>query len=57
MRLLCLASPGGLDEYFAEFGDPVAGRTAPAPPLDAAAMGERMARATAAAARCGVENL
>jgi quercetin dioxygenase-like cupin family protein len=57
VRLLCLASPGGLDEYFAEFGDPVAGRTAPAPQLDEAAMGERMARAKAAAARYRVENL
>jgi mannose-6-phosphate isomerase-like protein (cupin superfamily) len=53
--LLCLASPGGLDEYFAEFGDPVAGRTAPAPELDAAAMGERMGRAKAAAARYRVD--
>jgi quercetin dioxygenase-like cupin family protein len=55
VRLLCLASPGGLDEYFAEFGDPVAGRTAPAPRLDEGAMGERMARAKAAAARYGVD--
>jgi mannose-6-phosphate isomerase-like protein (cupin superfamily) len=55
VRLLCLASPGGLDEYFAEFGDPVASRTSPAPDLDAAAMGERMGRAKAAAARYGVD--
>ena len=55
VRLLCLASPAGLDEYFAEFGDPVDGRTSPAPSLDAAAMGERMGRAKAAAARYGVD--
>jgi uncharacterized cupin superfamily protein len=56
VRLLCLASPG-LDEYFAEFGDPVDSRTSPAPHLDADAMGQRMQRARAAAARYGVENL
>jgi uncharacterized cupin superfamily protein len=55
VRLLCLASPGELDEYFAEFGDSVSGRTAPAPELDAAAMGERMGRPKAAAARFGVD--
>jgi quercetin dioxygenase-like cupin family protein len=55
VRLLCLASPGGLDEYFAEFGDRVAGRTAPPPELDPAAMAERMGRAKSAAVRFGVD--
>lgn len=57
VRMLCLAAPGGLDEYFAEFGDPVASRTAPAPELDEAARGERMRRAMAASPRYGIENL
>ena len=35
--------------------DPVAGRTAPAPRLDEGAMGERIGRAKAAAARYGVD--
>jgi uncharacterized cupin superfamily protein len=57
VRLLGLASPAGLDEYFAEFGDPVDSRTSPAPQLDEDALGQRMQRAVAAAARYGVENL
>jgi quercetin dioxygenase-like cupin family protein len=57
VRLLCLASPAGLDEYFAEFGDPVGSRTSPAPELDEDAFAQRMQRAMAAAPRYGVENL
>ena len=37
VRMLCIASPAGLDEMFAEVGVPVASRTAPPPPLDEAA--------------------
>jgi quercetin dioxygenase-like cupin family protein len=57
VRLLCLTAPGGLDEYFAEFGDPVDGRTAPAPELDEQALGERMQRAMAASPKYGIETL
>lgn len=37
VRMICIASPAGLDEMFAEVGLPVASRTAPPPPLDEAA--------------------
>src|SRR4051795_861104 len=33
-RLLCICSPAGQEEYFAEIGVPVATRTTPPPPLD-----------------------
>lgn len=36
-RLLCLCSPAGQEEFFAALGQPVAGRTASPPPLDATA--------------------
>lgn len=36
-RMLCIASPAGLDEMFAEVGVPVASRTAAPPPMDEAA--------------------
>src|SRR3954451_12030479 len=32
-RLLCTVAPAGLERFFAEFGDPVATRTSPAPEL------------------------
>jgi quercetin dioxygenase-like cupin family protein len=32
-RMLCMATPAGLDGFFAEVGDPVASRTAPPPAL------------------------
>ncbi|MFL6447220.1 MAG: cupin domain-containing protein [Bryobacteraceae bacterium] len=33
-RLLCICSPAGQEDYFAEIGVPVATRTTPPPPLD-----------------------
>lgn len=57
MRLLCMVSPAGLEEYFAEFGDVVASRTAPAPDLDADAKAERMEKAIALAPKYRIETL
>jgi quercetin dioxygenase-like cupin family protein len=37
VRLLCICSPAGQEEFFAQVGIPVATRTSPPPPLDAAA--------------------
>ena len=37
VRLLCICSPAGLEEYFLALGVLVADRTAPPPPLDSAA--------------------
>lgn len=57
IRLLCLVSPAGLESYFAEFGDPVPSRTAPAPHLSDEELEERMAKANAVAASYKIENL
>jgi quercetin dioxygenase-like cupin family protein len=48
-RLLCICSPAGQEDYFAEIGVPVATRTTPPPPLDA----ETQARVKAKAAALG----
>ena len=56
-RVLCLVSPAGLEEFFAEFGDPVDSRTAPAPELSGDERSERMRKATEAAPRYGIETL
>jgi quercetin dioxygenase-like cupin family protein len=56
-RLLCTAAPAGLERFFAEFGDPVASRTAPSPELTDTERQERLGRAMAAAPRYGVEML
>ena len=37
VRMLCICSPAGQEEFFAQVGVPVATRTTPPPPLDAAA--------------------
>jgi quercetin dioxygenase-like cupin family protein len=44
-RLLCLCAPPGQDEFFTLVGQPVAARTQPPPPLDAAAQAAFIARA------------
>ena len=45
VRLLCLCSPSGQEEFFVEVGVPVAGRTTPPPPLDEAAQAAFLAKA------------
>jgi quercetin dioxygenase-like cupin family protein len=56
-RLLCTAAPSGLERYFAEFGDPVATRTSPAPSLSDAEREERRRKAIAKAPEYGMEIL
>lgn len=57
VRLLCLVSPAGLEEYFQHFGDPLPSRTSPAPELSEAERGERMKKAVEFAPQYGIENL
>src|SRR6202050_3691881 len=45
-RLLCLCSPAGQEAFFKEVGVPVAHRTRAPPPLDEAATGAFIAKAT-----------
>ena len=57
MRLLCICSPAGQEEFFAEVGVPVATRTTPPPPLDPAAQAAFIARAQALAPKYKTEFL
>jgi uncharacterized cupin superfamily protein len=45
VRLLCVASPSGLEEFFAAVGHPVATRTSPPPELTADEKHARMQKA------------
>jgi quercetin dioxygenase-like cupin family protein len=54
-RLLCTVAPAGLETFFAEFGDPVATRTSPAPPLSDDERRARLQRAIAQAPAYGME--
>ena len=45
VRLLCICSPAGQEEFFMKVGVPVATRTAPPPKLDEAAQAEFRAKA------------
>jgi quercetin dioxygenase-like cupin family protein len=45
VRMLCMASPAGLDEFFLAIGDPVDSRTAPPPKLTPEEIGERQKKA------------
>jgi quercetin dioxygenase-like cupin family protein len=51
VRLLCMCSPSGQEEFFMEVGVEVEGRTAPPPDLGGDAVGEMMAKAAALAPR------
>jgi quercetin dioxygenase-like cupin family protein len=44
-RLLCMCTPAGQEEFFAEIGDPVPTRTSPAPKLDPDTKAARMKKA------------
>jgi quercetin dioxygenase-like cupin family protein len=57
VRLLCICSPAGQEEFFAEVGVPVATRTTPPPKLDAAAQAEFRAKAEALAPKYRTEFL
>ena len=56
-RLLCMCSPAGLEEFFAQVGIPVATRTAAPPKLDQAAEAEFRTNAGALAAKYKTELL
>lgn len=56
-RMLCICSPAGQEEFFAEIGVPVATRTTPPPKLDAAAQAAFRAKAEALAPKYRTELL
>ena len=57
VRLLCICSPAGQEEFFAEVGVPVATRTTAPPKLDAVAQAEFMAKVLALAPKYRTELL
>lgn len=57
VHLLCICSPAGQEEFFAEVGIPVATRTTPPPKLDPTAQSEFRAKAEALAAKYKTEFL
>lgn len=56
-RLLCICSPAGQEEFFAQVGVPVATRTTPPPKLDSAAQAEFRGKAEALAPKYRTELL
>jgi quercetin dioxygenase-like cupin family protein len=56
-RLLCIASPAGIDEFFLALGVPVADRTTPPPPMDAAAQAAFLQKAASLSAQYSTELL
>jgi quercetin dioxygenase-like cupin family protein len=56
-RLLCICSPAGQEEFFAQVGVPVATRTTPPPKLDPEAQAEFRAKAEALAPKYRTELL
>jgi quercetin dioxygenase-like cupin family protein len=56
-RALLLVVPAGLEEYFAEFGDPVASRTAPAPKLSDEEQADRRQKSAELGPKYGIELL
>ena len=57
VRLLCICSPAGQEEFFMALGVPVAGRTTTPPPLDEAAQAAFKAKAEAHAPKYRTELL
>jgi quercetin dioxygenase-like cupin family protein len=57
VRMLCICSPAGQEEFFAKVGVPVATRTTPPPPLGPAAQAEFIARVKALAPQYKTELL
>jgi quercetin dioxygenase-like cupin family protein len=57
LRLLCICSPAGQEDFFAQVGIPVATRTTPPPPLDAAAQAAFIAKVEALAPKYKTELL
>jgi quercetin dioxygenase-like cupin family protein len=57
VRLLCICSPSGQEDFFLEVGQPVATRTEPPPALDAAAQAAFIAKSQALAPQYRTELL
>jgi mannose-6-phosphate isomerase-like protein (cupin superfamily) len=57
VRMLCICSPSGQEEFFSEVGVPVASRTTPPPELDEKAQAEFKAKAAALAPKYRTELL
>ena len=57
VRLLCICSPAGLEEFFKEVGAPVATRTTPPPQLDKEQQQQFIEKATALAPKYRTELL
>jgi hypothetical protein len=57
VRMLCICSPAGQEEFFQEIGVPVATRTTPPPKLDEPAQAEFSAKARALAPKYRTELL
>jgi quercetin dioxygenase-like cupin family protein len=57
VRLLCMCTPAGQEEFFMAVGDPVGSRTAPPPQLSKAEQAERMQRAKLLSAKYRTELL
>ena len=56
-RILCLCAPAGQEDFFAEIGVPVAGRTTPPPKLEKAELAESMKKIQALAPKYRTELL
>jgi uncharacterized cupin superfamily protein len=57
LRMLCMCTPAGQEEFFMAVGDPVDSRTAPPPKLSLAERAERIERAKSLAAQYRTELL
>lgn len=57
VRMLCMCTPAGQEQFFMEVGDPVDSRTAPPPKLSPAEQAERIRRAKALSAKYRTELL
>ena len=57
VRMLCICSPAGQEEFFAQVGVPVATRITPPPPLDAAAQAAFLEKAKSLAPKYKTELL
>jgi quercetin dioxygenase-like cupin family protein len=57
VRMLCICSPAGQEEFFMQIGVPVATRTTPPPEMDAVAQSEFRAKAAALAPKYHTEFL
>ena len=57
VRMLCLCSPAGAEEFFAAIGDPVASRSAPAPRLSEREHASQIAKIVALAPKFKMEIL